>query len=112
MNKVERFKKLTATMDIPKERREPTKANLGWFFRNIHLRNGSHPNIIQAWDIAKEIDKELSQELFMPDSLFTCIVLGTPYMLARLQWAYLHNACTKSFWAVIFKFWVWDIEKL
>ncbi len=46
-------------MSIPKERREPTKANLGWFFRNIRLTNGNHPNIIQAWDLALELDKEL-----------------------------------------------------
>jgi hypothetical protein len=59
MSKIEKFKKLTATMSIPKERREPSKANLGWFFRNIRLTNGNHPNIIQAWDLALELDKEL-----------------------------------------------------
>ena len=41
MNKVDRFKKLTATMDIPKERREPTKANLG----------NADPTIANAWQI-------------------------------------------------------------
>jgi hypothetical protein len=57
-NKIARFKKLVATMDIPAERREPSKANLGWFFRNVRIKNATHPNIIQAWDLAKELDSE------------------------------------------------------
>jgi hypothetical protein len=49
----ERFLRLTKTMDIPAERREPTSPNLMWFLRNAWIKNGTHANLQSATDIAK-----------------------------------------------------------
>jgi hypothetical protein len=38
------FRSLTFSMEIPKERREPTQVNLRWFLRNGFVENQNHPN--------------------------------------------------------------------
>lgn len=46
------FRSLTFSMDIPKERRDPSQANLRWFLRNGFVVNQNHPNYDSAVDLA------------------------------------------------------------
>lgn len=36
------------TMDVPKERKEPTMPNLLWMLRNLGIRNGEHRDFPEA----------------------------------------------------------------
>lgn len=54
MNNQEKLEEILKTMDVPPAR----KMDVGWLMRNIQIRNSEHPNINQAIDLIKEIQKE------------------------------------------------------
>jgi hypothetical protein len=49
------FRDLTFSMDIPKERREPTQTNIKWFLRNGAIFNMKHPNYEPAIKLARQM---------------------------------------------------------
>ena len=54
----QKFRDLTFSMDIPKDRREPTDTNLRWFLRNGFVTNQSHKNFQDAVSLAMRILNE------------------------------------------------------
>jgi hypothetical protein len=45
MDNAERLQAILATMDVPPAR----KTDYGWLKRNLAVRNGSHPDFIEAF---------------------------------------------------------------
>lgn len=53
-----RYRDLTFSMNIPKDRREPTDINLRWFLRNGFVTNQEHRNFQEAVSLAMRILNE------------------------------------------------------
>jgi hypothetical protein len=49
------YRDLIYSMDIPKERQEPTQPNIRWFIRNGAVYNLSHPNYSAALKLARQM---------------------------------------------------------
>lgn len=58
MNDKQRLSEILSTMDIPEIRREINLDNLSWLTRNMAIRNRSHPNFEEAWELVKKLFKE------------------------------------------------------
>ena len=52
----EDLERVLLEMDIPDMRRDLSRAsNLGWLLRNIRVRNGNHPRVVEVLDKLKEL---------------------------------------------------------
>ena len=50
----EDFERVLLEMDIPDVRRDLSRAsNLRWLLRNIRVRNGNHPRVVEVLDKIK-----------------------------------------------------------
>lgn len=51
--------RLTSGMDIPPHRLK--NRDINWLLRNLHFRNGEHPNYDKVLDLLKDINKHLNR---------------------------------------------------
>jgi len=52
---LDRWSQLIKTMNIPKERIEPTESNLLWFLKSGYALNQKHKNVLDAVNLTTKI---------------------------------------------------------